>query len=387
MKNKEIILTYIATILLLSLVFFGTLLVYDPLKLFHNKGKYKNYIQDNMREQAAGIINNWDFDSIILGTSMLENTSAKETSKILEGNFVNISISGGSWYERKFLLDYALRNKEVKKVLYSLDYLGATPKGGSGKYKISNWNYLYDDNPFNDFSAYINDKYLKCLFSINSKKHCMGRKILNLDRPNSWYKSKSHLVRYGGLDNWFKAKDNSQIKGAFNQILRSTKAIKLGHVIIGDDYSNSQKVKKSENYINKNLLNSVKKNIKTEFIFILPPYSRIKYAIWAQYNKRRFELYKTSLKYIVLKSRTYKNLKVYGWGTEAFVDNIANYKDLRHYEYKINSWMLKAIKNKKGLLTEKNIDNYLNMITKKALNFNLIDIGDKIENFLYTNGK
>ena len=95
MKHEKIVLTYIVTAILVALVFFGTLFIYDPLKLFHNRGKYKDYIQGNMREQAAGIINNRDFDSIILGTSMLENTSAKEASKQLSGNFVNISVPGG----------------------------------------------------------------------------------------------------------------------------------------------------------------------------------------------------------------------------------------------------------------------------------------------------
>ena len=216
-----------------------------------------------------------------------------------------------------------------------------TPQGRSGKYEISNWNYLYDYNPFNDFNAYINDKYLKCLFSLHSKRQCMGRKIVSLDRPNAWYKNKSHSVRFGGLDNWFKAKNNGQIKNSFNQILKSIKEIKAGHIIV--DKNISKKIKLSKNYIDKNLIRAVKKYPETEFIFVIPPYSRIKYAIWAQYNKSHFELYKESLKYLVFKSKKYKNLKVYGWGTENFVDNIANYKDLGHYEYKINSWMLKAI--------------------------------------------
>ena len=40
-----------------------------------------------MRLQAAGVINNFDFDSVVFGSSMLENTSAKEASKKLGGNF------------------------------------------------------------------------------------------------------------------------------------------------------------------------------------------------------------------------------------------------------------------------------------------------------------
>ena len=74
-----------------------------------------------MRQQAAGIINNYEFDSIILGTSMLENTSAKEAGEKLGGKFMNISLSGSNFYERSFVLEYALRKKEIKKIIYSLD--------------------------------------------------------------------------------------------------------------------------------------------------------------------------------------------------------------------------------------------------------------------------
>jgi len=378
MKNKKNVLTYIVTVFLLALVFFGTLYAYDPLKLFHNKGTYKDYIQKNMREQAAGIINNWDFDSITLGTSMLENTSSKEASEQLGGKFVNISLSGGNYFERKFVLDYALRKKELKKVLYSLDYLGNFSKG-----PIPKWSYLYDYNRFNDFKAYINDKYLKWLFSFHTKKWIMGRKI-SLDRPNAWYKDKLSSERFGGLHNWFKRKNNWRYKMVFPQILNSIKEIKAGHIINTDI---SEKLKMSKNFIDETLLSAVEKYPETEFIFVLPPYSRIRYAIWAQHDKSYFERYKKSLEYLVLQSENYENMKIYGWGTESFLDDISNYKDLRHYEYKINSWMLKAIKNNQGLLSVENIDNYLNQITQKALQYDLLILGEKIEKYLHPEDK
>jgi len=374
MKNKKIILTYIITVLLLALLFFGTLFFYDPLKLFHNHGEYKDYIQKNMREQAAGIINNWDFDSIILGTSMLENTSSKEASNLLGGNFVNLSLSGSNYSERKFVLDYALKKKKLKKVLYSLDYLGGFSKGGD----ITKWDYLYDDNRLNDFKAYINDRYLKWLFSFHTKKWIMGRKI-SLDRPNAWYKDKSNAIRFGGLDHWFKSRNHKEIRRAFSQILHATKEIKAGNMMVTDI---TKKLEMSKNYIDETLLSSVRKYPRTKFIFILPPYSRIKYAIWAQYDKSYFKRYKKSLKYLVSQTKKYKNIKVYGWGTEKFLDHISNYKDLRHYEYKINSWMLKAIKKQKGLLSMRNIDNYLKQISQKALHYDLLSLGTQIKNNL-----
>lgn len=86
--------------------------------------------------------------------------------------------------------------------------------------------------------------------------------------------------------------------------------------------------------------------------------------------------------YLVEKSNEFENLKIFGWGNNSFVDNIANYKDPEHYEYKINSWMLDAINQNIGLLTKSNIDAYLDLFTQKSLNFDLIGLGKEIDNYL-----
>ena len=158
MKNRIITITFfvgtaITLISLLVLVF-----VADPLQLF-NKHSDNKLLVGNMRQQAAGVINQYKFDSIVLGTSMLENTSSKEASNILGGNFTNISLSGSDFHTRSIVLKYALKNKEIKRVLYSLDGNVLT---GSSISNTSNFDYLYDDNKLNDLKAYINPKYLLC---------------------------------------------------------------------------------------------------------------------------------------------------------------------------------------------------------------------------------
>ena len=135
-------------------------------------------------------------------------------------------------------------------------------------------------------------------------------------------------------------------------------------------------------YLDKYLISSILDYQDTEFILIVPPYSRIKYALMAQYNKPDFEVYINTMKYLVNQSSKYPNLKIYAWGNEAFVDEIKNYKDLTHYKYTFNSWMLKQISLQKGLLTNGNIDSYIKEFRKKSLDFNLYELGSKIELFL-----
>ena len=380
LKSKSLVLTFSITCLILAFIFFSVLYSYDPLRLFHLPWVYKNYLQSDMRKQAAGIINHWNFDSIILGTSMLECTSAQEASDVLDAEFINISLSGSYFYERSIVLNYVLQKKPIKKVIYSLDIEGLIYTGKSnGTFPIDSWDYLYDNNPFNDIQAYVNDKYIQCLFTLSDKTTCMGA-IVDFDRPNTWHTLQDQAARFGGLDNWFKAKDNHQIKNAFSVISSTLKQIKQGKTVVNKNLASN--IKNSKKYIDENILNYAKKYPETEFILVLPPYSRIKFAIDARYNQGLFQHYKASIRYLANRSSKYKNIYLFGWGNHAFVDNIANYKDLRHYEYKINSWMLGAIQRQEGLLTASNIDEYLLTLTKKSFKYKLLQLGQKIDNYL-----
>ena len=50
--------------------------------------------------------------------------------------------------------------------------------------------------------------------------------LKTLEYPNVWFTNKGHSDRFGGLNNWFKAKNNSQIKGAFSSIVSTSEKIK-----------------------------------------------------------------------------------------------------------------------------------------------------------------
>lgn len=380
MSSKKWLILSIVYSLLFLVFIAGINFIIDPLKLFHKPYFLKDKLNSNMRLQASGIIKHYDFDSIILGTSMLENTSAKEASRIFDANFMNISLSGSDFFERSFVLNYALQKKQIKKVIYSLDYSGLINyQLGRDDFTIENFNYLYDDNYFNDFKQYMNLDSIELILKAYLSKEA------NFDRPNEWYTSKVHSSRFGGLDNWFKSESNNQIKAALTTIQESIESIKNNETII--DNNIEKKIKNSEQYIKKYLLSYVENNPNTEFYLVIPPYSRVKNAIDAQYRKSDFERIKISIKNLVQKSNEYPNLKIYGWGNNSFVDAISNYKDLTHYEYKINSWMLGAIKREEGLLTVEKIDNYLEIFTQKSLDYDLFEIGDKIDNYLNPNKK
>ncbi|MWV61863.1 hypothetical protein DCO58_07290 [Helicobacter saguini] len=62
------------------------LYIYDPLQVFHKPFFRETTFLSDMRVQNRGIIKNYDFNSVILGTSMLENTLPKDANEILAYN-------------------------------------------------------------------------------------------------------------------------------------------------------------------------------------------------------------------------------------------------------------------------------------------------------------
>lgn len=374
MRYKNIVLTFFYTALIVATFFFSIIYYYDPLKLFHKPWVYKSFLQSSMREQAVGLLRHWKYDSIILGTSVLENTSSKEASKILGKKFINISIAGSDYFERSIVLDYILPRKKINTILYSMDDLGATRRGDlHHHYKY--WSYLYDDDIWNDIQIYLNSKYLKCLFSLQSKQECMGGKV-DFDRPKAWYKDEKVIVTFGGFDNWIKNQESANMQHAFYLIVHSLKDSERKKGI------NTLRIKagieRSKKYLDQYILRHVKRNPKTKFLLIIPPYSRLVYALNAYKDMDSFIVYMESLKYLVDASEENENLKVYAWGNDDFVDDIANYRDLTHYNEKINSWMLHAIQRDEGFLTRQNVDAYLKLFKQKALDYNSTTILNRV---------
>ena len=379
--NQKIVLTYFAVVFFAFALLLPAYYIYDPMQLFHKAWGREVTFHKHMRQQAAGIINNFhNYDSVILGTSMIENTSSQEASEKLGGEFINISMPGSSYFERAIVLRSLFRQHNVKNILYSLDpdkYFKQVESYPS--YPLSQFDYLYDKSTLNDFKLYANIKYLPCVLSQSSRKKCVGEKI-TLDRPGAWFDNINFSLQFGGLDKWIAAKDNEQIIGSFKAISQTVEHLKRQETVSLEKADET--IIKAKKYIEDNILDFVRKYPDTKFILLDPPYSRIQYAIWAQYNLPRFKVYKEVLKYLAANSDMYSNLEVYSFGEEQFLDDIATYKDLTHYHYSINSWMLSAIEQKKGLLHKDSISEYLESITQKALKYDLIGLDDSIKHKL-----
>lgn len=377
--KKNILLFFIAPILTCA-AYAILMFALDPFALFHER-VLKIGVLNNLRIQAAGAINSADFDSIILGTSILENTSAKEASSTLGGKFINISISGSTFYERGIVLDYALRQKKLKRVIYSMDAIYTNPVYEIETYPASRFDFLYDDVKWNNIYAYFDFAVAGCVFKNILGSSCMGNDYA-FDRPNAWMNLPEHADRFGGLQNWLRAGSNHQIVDALAAIARDIDRVQRKDFRTYTKVEESKAIATAIAYADKDILSYAKAHPDVRFDLVFPPYSRIVFAQWYQLHSIDVPVHQALLRYLVKEAAKLPNLAIYGYEDMDFLDDIANYKDTVHFHPNYNSMILLSIRDKTHRLTQRNIESYIKTTQRKAMAYDLPGLGDKINESL-----
>lgn len=369
-KKRTVIFLFVFCMILIPFI---SMWIYicriDPLYLFYDGGQAeiteKKYLTANMRLQARGLVNVYDFDSIILGTSMLENTSSLYAGNILGDKFINLSVSGSNFEERSYILDYVLKSKKIKTVLYSVDLFCFFEKN-----KNLDWTIIYNDSQFIASKIYLQRDFLKFLFNVDK------RKFVTPDELIYWYpyfesafggfknfiETNNH--NYGAVINWIAATLKNKKKGITNTALKRNEINELQKII--DLYFTTV----------------VQNNPQTNFYYIIPPYWRGAYTGFLYSNHNEYVRHQEMIKYLVQVSHNYNNMFVYFFETEPFLDDFKNYKDTTHYHPNINNYMIDCIKMKKNLLTVDNVDEYLKKAEEMAKNFDIEKVVNEVNTIL-----
>ncbi len=391
MNYKQLSLRTIIAIISITIamcaLYATPVLIYDPLQIFYSRPydikKLAHY--KNMRVQARGIIDNVSFDGIILGSSVLGNTSAIEASKLLGGTFVNLSLGDYNFFERSLVLKYLFKHKNINNVVYSFETNNLIANETTVQH--DGWELLYDDNIFNDLYVLYDAKYF-------SMAHAVRRNTLNntdvlpyakgIDKPNEWQSDEKFSRPFGGLQNWVNSLDEKKIADSLLKDL--PKKVKMINPLPDSDKKNID-FAPLKRFIDKYFLNFVSQNPNTTFYLVFTPYYRYRYAWMRQVGWNDYFIHAAFIQYLVNKSAEYKNLHIYGFEDEDFVDKIENYRDTIHYHADINNYITKSIAEGKHQLTVENIDAYLEKCEKLALEFDIQKFYDDSQKLLREQGK
>lgn len=318
--------------------------VYDIDPFFHYRApdteKYF-YELNSERNQNDGILRNFDYDALIIGTSMAQNFKPSEFDEIFGVHSIKTTFAGSSFRETGDRLRRALKsNDQLKTVIRSLDMdffyqdYDTIDAMASGDYP----EYLYDDNTLNDYQYLLNRDII------------FGR-VYEIKKQAKDGETEPGITSFDTYDNWM-----GPFWGHFgvNSILEED--LKNYSVYPYGLYdSDKWKIKRNITY---NFIDIATEYPDVEFYLFIPPYS----AVWWNINLRNgvFLRQLQAEQYILELLLPYDNIHVFSYNNNLdLTTDLNNYKDSGHYGEWVNSAMLTWMKNGIGLLTE---DNYLEYI-------------------------
>jgi len=298
--------------------------IVDPFQQYRKASFYKVCYQNDERTMNPGLAKNYDYNSIVIGSSMTENFLISDVARIMK-NPIKLCMGGAVAHEIYTTLETAFESgHHIETVLIGLDIYAVA--GEEDEYRSDHYFplYLYDKHFWNDYP------YLLSLDTV----------VLSLKALVKPYVSKNPIIfSYEHMYEWqyHNVNDFGKEK-VLRQWKRDKKNFNKDFTLSRYQFSNFKKS------FDANILVLVKKYPDTKFILFLPPYSYLTYEDWKE--KGMTESVETFKKYLATVDREYDNLDVFDFQTAATItDNLDNYRDITHYHQKINTWMVDQIKS------------------------------------------
>lgn len=310
--------------------------IVDPFQQYRKSTFYKIFFGGNQRFKNPGFAKNYDYNSIIIGSSMTANFLISKSSEILK-NPIKFTIDGAAAHEIFLTLHTAFgTDKKIQTVLIGFDIYALSGKidrlqNGDNSLPL----YLYDLNIFNDYL------YLLSFDTLVASAKAILRPIVKKD---------DILYNYENMYQWQHLEKNSFGK---EKVLKQLKEEKVNKYATSKGYS-FENLKNSFDY---NFLSIVKKHPEINFIFFYPPYSILAFKQW-QDNGTLEDILKFKL-YAFSELSKFQNIKLYDFQTaNQITTNLDNYRDFTHYHQNINSYIIDEIKNNNYLVNEKNVNEF-----------------------------
>ncbi len=299
------------------LLIVGSVVLIDPFQVYRQATAFVPPIENGTQNYAnAGIAKSYDYDSVIIGSSMTENFRPSQLDALLGGRFVKLPINAGSPFNNKQMMDLAFGSHAIQTVLYGVDiesftYFYTTPK-------CEMPDYLYDDSLLNDTQYWFNRSVL-----FKYIPQCLRTWGQHDDQRDSMY-------MWGDLYPYGK-------EAALQGTAFSTREV--AQTPLEDKPTLSQQTLLN---VEHNILPYVEGHPDTEFLFFFPPYSLIRW--YRFYDTGMLNHHQMQKEAIIERLLSYDNVRIYDFQAEtAWITDLNHYIDDGHYGPWINDAMIEAI--------------------------------------------
>lgn len=314
---------------------------FDPLQQYRKARMYRPYF-DDQRYLVPGMAKTFEYDSVIIGTSVADNFLKSDVDETLGVNSVKLTMGGASAYEECLVLYTALRTGRVHSAIVSFDiasYQGSPSRLRYGPGSVPF--YLYDDSRWNDYQYLLNMGvlYKWCSRVVLSNVFGVNADRLNEDKAFYWG-DRDPVGREHLSQSW--------------QTLAVASLPAVDH--------SSETLWGS---FQANTLMLVRAHPEVRFHFFYPPYAL---AYWAALDKKglldeylRFKR-QASEALLAEPNAAVHDFQDIDWITA----DTEGYSNLAHYAPKINKFILNSIADGSQRLTAANLDERIARLREQA---------------------
>lgn len=318
---KKALLTIGLSCAILLIASAGMVIFVDPFFQYHKPLPFLNYVIDNQTSQNAGMLKTFDYDSVILGSSMTSNFDTNLFAQLLDTNTLKLSTNAAFPQDIDFLLSMIQKYHEKTDIAF----IGIDPSNYSTLHDSTSNpypEYLYDDNLLNDISYLLNKDVL----------------LTYIIKPQVQHTNTPLNEAYWFWQYYPNGKDMIAVSWSEPEI--------TGISVPQDAYLDAS-IQNMQTFI----LPHIEEMTDTDFIFFFPPYSILYwYDCMAEGS---IEAYMAEIEQITAMLLEYPNVRVFYFQNDFNrITNYDNYIDSTHYLLETNNFMTQCFADGNYELTE-----------------------------------
>lgn len=330
MSPKKWTITVLAAVLLSLGAFAAIERLLDPLLQYGPENRLLTSYEYTELYSNPGIARQYSYDAVLVGTSMVENTSVDLMEELMDVKMVRLPYSGGTTFNMKTILDLCYRSgNTIRNVFWELDEFQLFGEADTPRYPLPDYLYRSSGKPGPSYllnaDIFYHYSIKNCIATVRGQQQRAARRGISFEGDYS----------------------RASMMKAYSRPQPGTEQ---------RTFSPSFKAKVDANL--ENILSLVNAHPETEFVFFMPPFSILYWD--SKLRSGTFQADMEAVAYALGEILSCNNARVFFFhDEEALITNLDNYKDYSHYGPWINDTITEYIAAGKGEITR---DNYLDAL-------------------------
>ena len=306
----------------------------DPFQQYRLASKYPpRFFSLHHRYIGPGLAKNAVYDTVLSGSSIMENTRNGFIGRACGGTAINLSMPAMSAFEQRVMLETALRARSLRRVLMIVDFnefAGAADERQeiAGPFPT----HLYDRNPFNDAAYLLSWDVLEKSLAIVADElshSSTAPRIFRGDAKDSFTADPDAPWFWGerkrfARDEVLRDLDLARLNQRFAQPTRTLAAMQQSFM--------------------HNLAPLFAAHPTVAFDILWPPYSIL---VWLDFARRdQLDLTLAFKRFVLDATREFAHVRIFDFqAEERITHDLDRYTDIYHFDPAVNEWMIAAACN------------------------------------------